>query len=92
MILTKDEKSLLMFFETALVEHKGCLDITHMTPGDVTLAKKWNSSGYAGFGHLVPRGRTKNTHWCSLSVCAWNDAHNERYARAQKTYFKRHIK
>lgn len=50
--LTKNEKSLLLFFETAYVDFAGKLNPAHMNDDDRKIADRWNKSGYVKFGRV----------------------------------------
>ena len=85
--MTREEKSLLLFFETCVVDHGGLVDIAHMNESDWDIAKRWDVEGFVSFGrvlseHLKLTG--KYSHWCELSEKAWGFARDERYARAAR--------
>ena len=89
--MNKDERSLLLFFETCAVDHGGAVHTQHMNSDDMELAKQWDESGFISFGRIasdflpLPSGRT---HCCGLSDEAWSLAHAERrsrYARINAT-------
>lgn len=88
--MTKDERSLLLFFEVACVDQSGGLNTQHMTADDMEIAKRWDSEGFIGFGRInsaiVFNGdRPKTaTHWITLSDEAWELAHKERRARSNR--------
>lgn len=83
--LTKDEKSLLLFFETAYVDHAGKLNPAHMNDADRKIAEKWNNSGYVEFGRVRYSDITnEKTNYVFLSAEAMNDAHQERKERAER--------
>jgi hypothetical protein len=88
--MNKDERSLLLFFETCAVDHVGLVDVRHMNGNDMVLAVHWNEIGFIKFGRVKFYDIKKNfTHWCELSDEAWRLAHQERRARYDRTNAKR---
>lgn len=83
--LTNEEKSLLLFFETAEVDQRGLLNTKFMNTADMAIAKHWNETGFVGFGRIsmadIQRLSNKFTHWCELSDEAITLALEERKAR-----------
>jgi hypothetical protein len=43
--LSKDEKSLLLFFESCAVEYGGKINVRHMNEDDFKIAEAWNRTG-----------------------------------------------
>ncbi len=89
--LTKDELSLLLFFETLAVDHRGIVDDPRkMNEQDFKIAKQWNSEGFCSFKRYTMRefnGEVKMlTHIIELSDEAWSLAHQERKARGKCLY------
>ncbi len=87
--MSKDERSLLLYFETAMVDYGGKIDCQRMNDIDMAIAKEWDESGFIRFGRIAFKdiqkfGRTQFTHWCVLSDKAWEVAHAERRARAAR--------
>lgn len=89
--MTSDERSLLLYLETRVVDHGGLVDIIHMNKEDMNIAEKWNKEEFAKFGRIRFRSITKEkgrtscvSHWCELSEEAWNLAHAERKARCKR--------
>ncbi len=87
--LSKDERSLLLFFETCVVDHGGLVDVRHMNSDDYTIADTWVKTGFVDFGRvqfsdIIQTSKSKYTHWCKLSENAWILAHQERRARAER--------
>lgn len=87
--LSKDERSLLLFFETAAVDHAGALDMQHMNDDDRAIAARWNEEGFIQYGRIAMaslraattyRGQSR-THWVELSPEALALAQEERRAR-----------
>lgn len=80
--MSKDERSLLLFFETCAVDYGGKIDVRHMNKEDMDIAKKWNKEGFVKFGRIKFHDIIgKHTHWCEFSEEAWKLAHQERRAR-----------
>ena len=50
--LNKDERNLLLFFETCLVDHNGKVATRHMNEIDFAIAKKWTDEGFVSFKRL----------------------------------------
>jgi hypothetical protein len=96
--MTKDEKSLLLFLETCVVDEAGLIDVRKMNAEDVAIAVRWEAEGFIGFGRVYSKdiarlsansaGRVYSQ-WCSLSEEAWTLAHQERRARAVRVCEKR---
>lgn len=87
--MSKDEKSLLLFFETNAVDYRGTVHSQHMNKDDFEIAKRWNESKFIRFGRIKfadieERYKGKKSHWCVLSDEAWVLAHQERRARVKR--------
>jgi len=93
--MTKDELSLLLYFESRAVDNGGTVDTRHMNDIDMEIAKKWNSDGFVEFGRVcfedIEKARGKYTHWCYLSDEAFVLAHSERKARAGRVWEKKNF-
>lgn len=50
--LTKNERSLLLFFETCMVDGCCLVDTRHMNEEDTRIAEAWTEQGYIYFGRL----------------------------------------
>lgn len=96
--MTKDEKNLLLYFETCAVDQGGLVSIDHMNAEDMAIAKRFNESGFIRFGRLASECLPKyspstlgngSTHWCELSDEAWNLVHEERRDRYKRINEKR---
>lgn len=84
--MNKDERSLLLYFETAAVDYGGKVDVRRLNGSDMEIAKNWNEIGFIRFGRIAADDIQKYSqclfsHWCVLSEFAWADAHAERRAR-----------
>jgi hypothetical protein len=87
--MSKDERSLLLYFETVATDYGGKIDARRMNDIDFDIAKRWNKEGFVRFGRVAARdiksyGRTRFDHWCVLSENAWEQAHRERRARFER--------
>lgn len=90
--MSKDERSLLLFFECSAVDYGGLLQGARMNADDHTIVKRWNESGFVMYGRISSQdinspaagGQFPCTHWVVLSDKAWNLAHEERRARQQR--------
>jgi hypothetical protein len=82
---TIEERSLLVYFETCIVDNCGVVDGCRMIDNDFDIAKKWSERGYISFGRICSTDvRFARTHWVEFSDKAWTDAHVERKQRAQR--------
>ena len=84
--MNKDERGLLLYFETAAVDYGGKLDARRMNDIDFDNAKQWNESGFIRFGRIYSGDVQKVSSnlfdlWVVLSDDAWTEAHRERRAR-----------
>jgi hypothetical protein len=92
-LTTREEKSLLLFFETQAVDYGGKLEGVRMNADDFAIAKRWNEAGFVQFGriayHDIKRlAGVARDHWCVLSDEAWKLAHEERRARCERVMAK----
>ena len=88
--MTKDEKSLLLFFESCAVDKWGKVNTRHINEEDYEIAEKWNKEKFIGFGRVASEGVNEyGSHWCLLSDEAWKLAHEERKARGIRVWGKR---
>ena len=90
---TKDERSLLLFFETRLVDYSGRVASIHMNEEDIKIAKKFVEENLIQFGRLKfavvesfrGQGLTqRHTHWVRFSDAAWKIAHKLRRERSDR--------
>ena len=84
-LMSKDERSLLLFFEVCLVDRYGKIDVRHMNEIDTAIVKRWVEEG------LIEYGRIKfcdiinsSTHWVRFSENAWKMAQYERRLRSDR--------
>jgi hypothetical protein len=86
--LSTDERSLLLFFETAAVEHGGLFQGSKISVGDMAIARRWSEAGFINFGMItacdIPLSGYQHTHWIYLSGEAWDLAHEARRARNKR--------
>jgi hypothetical protein len=91
--LTRNELSLLLYFETQATDYGGTLESCRMNADDMQIARRWNETGFVQFGRIAfndikEHGGTHRTHWCVLSDAAWVRAHAERRARCERLMTK----
>ncbi len=81
---TRDEKSLLLYFETVVVDESGRITDARMNDIDRENARLWNEQGFVSYGRVASEHlkRTSSgfpmTTWCRLSDEAWECAHRLR--------------
>lgn len=92
--LTKDEKSLLLYFEDCLVNQSGFVVAAHMNEIDFDIAKKWNDEKFISFQripfHQMEKKPMSNTHWVRFTEDAWTIAQQLRKERSERII--RHVK
>jgi len=90
--LTKDEKSLLLYFEARAVDHSGTVDSTKMNDDDFKIARRWNENGFVEFGRIYSGDLKafRASHWCHLSPDAWKKAAKLRKEKAARTFERRY--
>lgn len=85
--MTKDERSLLLFFESCAVDQNGKINTRHMNELDIEIAKKWHKEGFCQYGRIASENVNEfGSHWCKLSDEAWKLAHEERKARGLRAW------
>lgn len=94
--LTADEESLLLYFETCLVDGSGLVDSSKINNTDVENARKWSETRLIKFGHLkiaelkaveaagVRRNAGPRTHYIRFSQRAWYLAQKLRRERSAR--------
>jgi hypothetical protein len=91
--MTKDEISLLLFFETNAADYAGIVDIRRMNQSDRDKAEEWAKNGFIEFGRIYSKDITAaGTHYVHLSPEAFDAAYNERRARAIRLWDNRTYK
>lgn len=89
--LNKKEKSLLLFFETCMVDNSAKVKSAHMNKDDFEIAKRWNEEGFIKFGRIEARKIMsqqqffKDTYYVELSDEAWDIAHKLRRERGKRS-------
>ena len=90
---TREEESLLMFFETCFVDHGGLLSPLHMNESDEDIAKVWDEIGYIKYERVcstdLRRTGSDKTMVVWLSPEAHQHAHEARVARAARCFKSR---
>lgn len=82
---TRDERRLLLYLETRIVDHSGRVNAAHMNRDDFEIVKRWDSEGFVGFGRIASEDcNSDGAHWVSFSDDAWETAHKERRARGDR--------
>ena len=83
--MTRDEKALLLFFETCAVDRGGNVFTAHMNSEEKEIAKRWHDEG------VVPWQRQKSDHMIgahslnvSRSDAAWSPVHQYRVSRVKR--------
>lgn len=93
---TREEKSLILFFETQAVDYSGIVGTIHMNNTDMEIAEKWDKQGFIVFRRRPFKDiekdsefyqRDKRTHYVMLSDDAWIVAHALRKIRAENNAF-----
>lgn len=89
--MSKDERSLLLFLETAAVDHGGLFDARHMNKADMDIAEGWSKEGFLPLFRRVPacllgfyRDKGCFNHYVRLSEDAWRLAQQERRERGAR--------
>ncbi len=87
--MTRDELSLLLYFETQATDYGGTLESVRMNADDFALAKRWREAGFIQFGRIAFNDIKRHSgiardHWVVLSEEAWKLAHAERRARCER--------
>jgi hypothetical protein len=86
--LTKDQKSLLLYLEVRIVDHRGLVDTSKMSSTDAEQAQTWYREGFIDFGRLPARlvfgGSITATHYVVFSDDAWKQAHKLRRERGER--------
>jgi len=84
--MSKDEKSLLLYLESRVVDNGGQVDTRHMNAEDRKIASRWRDCGFICYGR-IPFIMIKNnsTHFVILSNKAWLLASECRKARGLRS-------
>lgn len=85
-ILTKEEKSLLLYVEDCCVNKSGYLENEKMSGSEIKTLEKWNEDGFIYFRRLKSHEMIyKKTHVTKLSNKAWDLAYLCRRDRSEKS-------
>jgi len=80
--MSRDERSLLIFFETCLVDYCGRVNAQRMNQMDQEIADRWTEEGFIKFGRIASDYHNgQGAHWVEFTGEAWKLAHAERHAR-----------
>lgn len=80
--MSRDERSLLLYFETCAVDLSGRVDARRLNSDDFEIAGRWSGTDFIGFGRIKSADHnSQGQHWVELSDEAWELAHQERRAR-----------
>jgi len=83
--MSRNERSLLLYFETCAVDLGGRVDMRRLNEDDIQIAKCWAENGFVGFGRIVIKDHNgQGTNWVELTDDAWSLAHQERRARQER--------
>ena len=91
--LTRDEVSVLLYFETCLSDRRGTFSTRQMNEEDFAIAKRWREEGFINYGRIpykelrarkVGAPLTRSTHWVQFTDAAWKKAYRERRIRAER--------
>ena len=83
--MSRDERSLLLYFETCAVDFSGRVDLQRVNEDDMQIAECWNDNGFISFGRIVYKDHnSQGNHWVELTDGAWSLAHEERRARHER--------
>lgn len=86
---SKDDKSMLLYAETCVVDHGGLLEGQRMNGADLKALLKFEHDGLARSGRIPAallgeyKGTRKPTHWIKLTPFGWAVAHELRRWRAR---------
>ena len=84
---SRTELSLLLYFETGVVDYGGLVEAVRMNDEDFRIAKDWNEKGFVTFKRIPAKDLVSSTphkfsHFVLLSENAWIVAHKARRERA----------
>ena len=87
--LTKDERSLLLYLETCVVDYGGLVHSQRINDEDRAILKKWDNASFVSYSRLTFKSielliEKHHTSMVRLSEDAWRLAHEERRARAAR--------
>jgi len=80
--MSRDERSLLLYFESCAVDYIGRVNLIRTNPQDRKIIVLWEKSNFIKFGRVkFGDHNSQGGHWVELSEEAWALAHQERKAR-----------
>ncbi len=88
--MTREERNLLLFLETQLVDHNGQVAGECMNENDFVIARDWTATTFVKLSRIpfddMPRrtGSTPRTHRVQFSDEAWRTAHKLRRERGER--------
>lgn len=86
--MNKDERSLLTYFESCLVNQRGYCEARRMNEVDFKIVGEWNKVGFVQFRRRPAKdivgSTTVRAYEVRLSEEAWELAHMERRRRAER--------
>lgn len=84
MELSREEKSLLLYLESCMVDNRGRMDSRKINDEDEHILIHWREIGFIDFGRIHPDEYMLNMggRWIELSDDAWELASIERYERS----------
>jgi hypothetical protein len=81
--MSRDERSLLLYFETCVVDLAGRVDPRRMNEEDEVIANKWADKGFINYGRIASADHnSQGCLWVEFSADAWSLAHQARRQRA----------
>ncbi|MDR6397945.1 hypothetical protein ACTOWA_00425 [Herbaspirillum seropedicae] len=87
MNLSRDEKSVLLYAETCMVDSSGLLESVRLNGEDLAALKRLQDAGLLNYGRvpseLLQQAKGK-TYWVTFTERAWDIAHQLRRQRAEK--------
>jgi len=88
-MLTRESKSLLLYFETCMVDSRGMVEALKISAEDMERAEKLVEQGFIEFGRLpgsfvFNQANSKYTHYVNLTEAGWDTAHYLREERAKR--------
>lgn len=88
--MNKTEKSLLLFFETAMVDYAGRFDPRHINAADRKIMSEWEKENFISCGRVsganVMDSSSQRVSWVQLSDSAMDMAHKFRKERAKRMW------
>ena len=91
---SRDEKSMLLYLETCLVDGYGFVKGVKVNAEDIAIATRWNKEGFITFKRIpydyIPianrygASKFEYLYYVRFTLEAWNIAHNLRYERSER--------